>query len=194
MIYLPKRQKCFVLIPKNASESLRELFKDREDMVRIKIDNNDHVDVNTAINAGIVHLDTKFIGIVRNPFERQLSLYLYRQRDKRYTEKLSVEDFRSKIITGCIKDHPWQMQLQCTYMEYNGTNVGKWYRYENAAQSCAEYGVLPQINKSSNRNTKDLVDVFYDADSKKAVETYWQRDFELYESVKNANRTSGYRN
>jgi hypothetical protein len=103
MIYLPKENKCFVMIPKNASSSARDLFKNNQDAVRVKVDDLDHINVQTVIDHGLLTTDVKFYGVIRDPFERQLSLYLYRQRQQRYDTELSIEDFPPENLQGVSK-------------------------------------------------------------------------------------------
>jgi hypothetical protein len=77
-------------------------------------------------------------------------------------------------------------------MKYNGEDIGTWCAYEHVDELFAPYGMLPAINKSSSKNTTDLLHVFYDSHTRRAVEDYWAEDFTLHERVKNENRSSGH--
>ena len=50
-----------------------------------------------------------------------------------------------------------------------------------------EFGVLSTDNASLNTNTlntKELVDAFYDSKTLRKVSDYWEKDLELYYSLK----------
>lgn len=181
MLYLRNICTAFVLIPKNASTSIRESLNGE-----ILTGPNDvqHIGISTAIENGLLTINNRFIGVIRNPIERQLSMYLYRQRQKRYSEKLSIEDFRNKIKLGAINDHLWQMQLQSSFMEYNKEIIGELWLYEEVNERFKEFGTLKVKNKSFSGNTKDFIDIFYDKPTLKAVESYWRKDIELYNALR----------
>lgn len=205
MIWLKKHRLVFVKIPKNASEAIAaylQTYAEPDDVFTLdngfyaNIDEphrtHAHMDMKYVLENRLADCNNTFLGVVRNPYERLLSLYLYRHRQRRYDTALSVDDFRLKAKGGYIQDHPWHMQLQSTFL--NGTN-GMYICYDNLryhiqliARDCGfAKDILPVVNKSVNGlNTRDLVDIFYDDVTRKAVHKYWQSDFDLYNEIRNA--------
>jgi hypothetical protein len=208
---------AFVLIPKNASTSIRAFYGvplTPEKIVESKVAGislnetvqsfnfgrakilttneyekdkfSEHVNIRTILNTNTLNKDTRIISVIRNPIERQLSLYMFRHKYKKYNTKISVEDFRKRIADGFLLDRsPWQMKLQ-TWFTYHNDKIVEYWKYEDVNQKFLEFGTLDSVNCSFNHNlkkTSDLVDIFYDQHSKLAVQKYWKRDFELYESI-----------
>ena len=214
MIYIKRKNFVFIKIPKNSSSSITKLAIDKllhhEDacsafqqqavnMVEPH-GSHSHMDLQYIIDNNLATLSNNFYAIVRNPIERQLSLYLYRTRQKRINNPC-VTDFRQQLLKGYITDHSWQMQLQSSYTTYNNIDYGTWFAYEQLPAFIAHLEclfetrlTLPMLNRSSVVSTSSLVDSFYTPQLKKIVSDYWANDIQLYENVKNANRTSGYRN
>lgn len=207
MIWLKKHKIVFVKIPKNASEAIaHHLFQyasSSEDVftydngISQNIDlhhaKHCHMDVDYILKHNLATIDNRFIAVIRDPIERLLSLYLYRCRQNRYGIKSSPEDFRYRAQRGFIQDHAWQTQLQSTFLI--GAKDKQYWFYEDLNHSMSslarecEFSDVPiiTINKSvQGINTKDLIDVFYDSITIKAVHKYWEEDFVLYEEVRNA--------
>jgi hypothetical protein len=206
---------AFLLVPKNASTSIRAFYHITEaDINQAKLTpkyinkeisyftfNNTkllctnrysrirssvHVDLNSIMGTGIIHFKCRVIAIIRNPLERQLSLYFYRHRQKKYNTKISIEDFRSSIADGVLEGlYMWQEQSQYSFTEHSEKKVEYW-KYEDINQKFLEFGQLQKHNTSfsiDKLSTADLVNTFYDQKSKDAVKRYWKKDFELYESI-----------
>ena len=193
----------FVKIPKTATEAMAaylQPYANDEDVFShdngFDLNLNDphrthsHMDMNYILKHGLATRDNRFVGVIRNPYERLLSLYLYRQRQRRYDSKLSVEDFRHRARSGFIEDHVWHMQLQSTFLDN-----GEYWCYDNlhshVKKMAREFNfyndVLPFVNRSTVKyDTRDLIDTFYDNATRTAVNKYWERDIELYNEVKNA--------
>ena len=179
MIYLPEENKAFVLVPKNCSYSIRELFKHHPTAIYAYNGDMEHVGVQEALDLKLCSQSTSFIGIVRCPWERQLSLYLHRHRKKRYDQPCSPTHFRQLAASGCIQDYPYQMRLQRDYLTYNGELRAEAVAYEVANQLFNSYGTLGHLNRSSKHTTSTLIEKFYDDVTREAVAHYWAPDFKL---------------
>lgn len=213
MIYIKRLNFCFIRIPKNASSAVMHyLYQNAcdpaEDMItqgiteypaRISFINcprleHSHVDAQFVIDRLKVPLDTKFVGVIRNPLEKQLSLYLFRIVNNVYGNvKPSPEHFRSLLNDGELKDDAsFQTQHQHTFLQYNGQAIGEWWLYENIGNHLStflnEYNIVETIPmqklNASPGNKKDLINIFYDTDSKSRAIKAFAKDIELYESIK----------
>lgn len=211
MIYIKRFNFCFIRIPKNASSSimlfLYENMCTEEDMISrmFEWDNtkykkiyykncpmlpHSHIDSNYLITNSIVKSDASFYGVVREPLERTLSLYLYRIRDGVYGNiPPSPEHFQSLFVNGVFQDTPQQMQAQSTFLPDTGT----YWLYDNVETNlkdlCYNYGIdikssLKILNKSPG-DTKKLIKYFYSSTLIDKVQTAYMQDFLLYEKLKN---------
>jgi hypothetical protein len=198
MIYIKRHNLVFIRVPKTASTSIAHHIINNlvcEDDLNLawrvsysKI-NNSHMTAKFAIDNNLVPANAHFIGVIREPLERLLSLYFARYGEGRYQEKLSVENFRIKASRGFIDDHPHQMRLQSNFLEAGD----KWWLYDNLEHHIKLFnkkynidGALEKHNQSIVKyKTKDLIYKFYDTKTREAVLNYWQKDVELYERLKN---------
>lgn len=212
MIYVKRLNFCFIRVPKNASSTImhylyQNVCDQKEDIItrgftdypaRILCINcprleHSHIDTQFAIDKLKILPDARFVGVIRNPLERQLSLYMFRILKNIYGAKPSPEHFRSMLDNGELKDdQPWQTQHQHTFLEYDGNTIGEWWSYDNVDQHLSEFmkehGIvervpLQKLNASPGTKT-DLIDIFYDADSKARAMKAFAKDIELYEKVK----------
>lgn len=202
MIWLKRYNTVFLKIPKNASEAiahhLQTYMYAPEDIytydngfgqnLLAPHDTHCHMDVKYILSNNLATADNTFIGIIRHPVERLLSLYLYRHRQKRYDTKISVEDFRTRTREGFIIDHPWHMQPQHSFLM--GANKKVFWSYDYLPQHLLKFSgqqTFSVVNKSiPTKNTKDLINVFYDDATLKAVHKYWEMDIDLYYGVLDA--------
>jgi len=213
MIWLKQHKIVFVKIPKNASEAIaHHLFTYASSPEDVFTHDNgvqqnltaphvthSHMDVAYILEHDLATVENRFIGVIRNPTERLLSLYLYRCRQNRYETKASPEDFRKRAQRGFIQDHMWQMQLQSTFLI--GAEHKDYWLYDNLnahmSSLAREYQFpdvpLMTINKSvQGVNTKDMISTFYDTTTLRAVHKYWEEDFALYDEVRNAKTRLDY--
>lgn len=151
-----------------------------------------HVDSTYVIEHNIVPSDAHFICVIREPLERQLSLYLYRIRDGIYPVRIpSPEHFRSLFIDGRLKDSTQQMQPQSTFINKQLSHT--YWLYDNVEKHLIDFCVTNNIEITSplqvmNRspgNTKKLVDIFYTEELKNQVREAYEEDFILYNKVLN---------
>lgn len=222
MIHLKRYKWIYINVPKTGSESMRKFILENrllqpEDQfskyntplgiktqnIPSEHQNHSHMDVNYIRKHGISNLvDKRIVGVIRDPIERLLSLYFYRIRGRRY-ENPGIADFRQRAASGIIKDYKNQMQLQHTFLELDGVNIGEWWCYDFLEKHIQHdlieyYGMkellpIPHENRSVEEGrTKDFIDQFYDEDTRHAVETYWKKDIDLYERTYDAYRSRGY--
>jgi hypothetical protein len=213
MIYINRFNLCFIRIPKNASSSVMDYIYselcDETDRVSRAFEWDDsqyhkvyhvnmpplphsHVDARYAIENGIAPASANFYGIVRQPFERQLSLYLYRQLGGRYKTPPSIEEFRRKLVDGVLQDKPQQMQPQHTFLEYSEPIDANWWVLDNISEHLREFSNtyggnihnFKHLNRSPGQKN-ELVDLFYTPQLKQAVTRAYEKDFELYERTCN---------
>ena len=210
MIYVKRFNLCYIRVPKNASSSVMHYFYhnicDKEnDMITHGILNypekvsfinvpkleHSHVDAQFAIDKLKVPTNARFIGIIRHPLEKQISLYMFRVKRGVYTE-LSPEHFRSLLTNGELSDHRyWQKQHQHTYLEYNGSRLGEWWSYDKLNMHLEslmnELGLeettpLQTLN-STPGDKRDMINMFYDTKTRMEAEAAFAKDIELYEEV-----------
>jgi hypothetical protein len=152
-----------------------------------------HVDVQFAIDELKIPIDSKFVGVIRNPLEKQLSLYMFRILKNIYGVKPSPEHFRSMLDNGeLIDNRPWQTQHQHTFLEYNGNGIGEWWLYDkiddHLSEFMKEHDITERVSlqklNASPGTKKDLINVFYDADTKMQAAKAFAKDIEIYEKVK----------
>jgi hypothetical protein len=212
MIYIKRLNFCFIRVPKNASSTIMHyLYQNacdqKKDIIthgfteypeRISFINcprleHSHIDAQFAIDKLNIPLDSKFVGVIRNPLEKQLSLYMFRILNNIYGVKPSPEHFRSMLDNGELKDtRPWQIQHQHTFLKYNENNIGTWWLYDNIDdhlfEFMKEYDIteripLQKLNASPGIK-KNLIDIFYDSDTKAQAMKAFKKDIELYEKAK----------
>ena len=209
MIYIKRFNLCFIRIPKNASSSAMHFIYhnmcEDEDVVSRMYEWNDdkieklyykncpvlphsHIDSKYVVEQGIVPESAHFIGVIREPLERVLSLYLYRIRDGQYGPILpSPKHFRSQFADGVFNDTPQQTQPQHTFLPSNG----EFWLYENINDHlldlCSRYGVevkepLLRLNKSPG-DTKQLIKHFFTPELIESIQHKYAEDFELYKRL-----------
>lgn len=230
MIYIKRLDTCFLRIPKSGSQSLQVFLQDNvidvlNDVIARPIDvikdnpqsyddvNINFVPVNTNIHFETAHVtaqfvidkglctpDTKFIGLVRNPFEKQISHYTYRVAQNIFQPPKSGDDFilnfRNAIKTGMIAAEQGQHHLmkQVDYFKYNGKlldTAEPWLLDDLPIcldNFCKRYNIeikipLRHINKTAG-DKKYLVDVLYTDELKQKVYDLYKEDFELHNNLK----------
>ena len=129
------------------------------------------------------------ITIIRNPYDRQLSLYFFLKRG----QTKSVEEFRSIMSEGYYSTDPNNKILQTEYPKLNGEDLGTWWLYENLNTHIQEFRTAknkpirnPMKKHKSSWKPKDpaLIDEYYDQATKDAVQRYFEADFEKYNELK----------
>lgn len=180
MIYLSNINTLFISVPKNASTSFSALLKPQADIY-----SNEHLTLSEIEQRFDIPANASIIAIIRDPFERLLSLYLYRIRQKRYDVLIpSPEDFKKRVIAGngTLIDHIWQMRLQTEYMP---KDRGIWWSYKNINKlaNILSTSVLPWENKSTSVPYDLLIHKFYDNEIRDLVSCRYQPDIDLYREI-----------
>lgn len=151
-----------------------------------------HLTLNEIINEGVITeadaRSKKIIGVIRNPLERQLSLYFFLNRQS--AGAATVSQFRSIMQKGFYESDGSNHILQTDYLKIGDESVGEFWNYDklddHVAQFISEYGqpMFPLKSFKSNFKPKniDLINEYYDASTRKAVEEYFAKDFEAYEN------------
>jgi hypothetical protein len=223
MIYIKRFNLCFVEIPKTASQSIRSAF------FKSVVDWNE--DTISGLSSGDIHKihsnsryiirnnlapsNAKFIGVIREPLERQLSAYIYcwwehhtankeRYRHYRIDNRPNPNHFLeiyTKEPRNDGRPYFWEFmgkagsESQSSYIN-PGLNHEFWLyddletHFENFKQ---EYDIDPTsklevINKSSKDpevTTKSLIDKFYNDELKDIMKRIYADDFKLYDELKN---------
>ena len=210
MIYIKRYNLCYIRVPKNASSSVMQYlyhnvcdkendlithgildYPNKVSFINLPKLEHSHVDVQFAIDELGVPKNARFIGIIRHPLEKQISLYIFRVK-RGYYKELSVDHFRSLLVNGELEDYRyWQTQHQHTYLEYNGQQIGEWWSYDHVQDhlkllmnelQLKEKFPLQKLN-STPGDKKKLIEVFYDDKSKLEAEKAFAKDIELYERI-----------
>jgi hypothetical protein len=221
MIYIKRFNLCFVEIPKTASQSIRHaFFKNVVDWNEDSISGLYSADVHKIhsnsryiIRNNLAPRNAKFIGVIREPLERQLSAYLYcwwRHKgegtykpyriDDRPNPKHFLEIYTKESLNNG-RPYFWEFmgktgsESQSSYIN-PGLNHEFWLyddletHFEEFKQ---EYNIdsnckLQVINKSSINpeiTTKSLIDKFYTDELKDVMKKHYADDFKLYNELKN---------
>ncbi len=217
MIYVKRFNLCFILIPKTASKAIRnfiveEMCDPNEDFFNDGIDMHEmHYNSRYIIRNKLAPSNAKFIGVIREPLERQLSAYIFSWKRLLYygyiKEPLepSLEHFKKIYQSGVEPDgrskflefmNKMGSESQSSYIN-RGLNHEFWL-YENLEDHIEdfkkEYNLSPDaFLKKINTNhedetitTKSLIDKFYDDELKDIMKKQYADDFKLYNELKNA--------
>lgn len=216
MVISDKNQFIFIRIPKNASTSLATFFvqnycgpQDKWSAIGDSgIPNSNipdsviskyrdqyrfiHLTLNEIIQEGLITSEQakekRIIGVIRNPLERQLSLYFFKNRHNK--NRCNPIEFRKIMQKGFYEEDGSNHILQTDYLKTDNENVGTYWKYPNLndhiAEFIEEYGIPnhPIQSYKSQFKPKDenLISEYYDPATRKAVEKYFAKDFEEYEN------------
>lgn len=214
----------FLRIPKNASTSLATFFvKNYCDGSDIYTGINDsktkaqnvpnevieknrkqyhmiHMTLQELIDENLVSRDRakqmEIIGVLRNPLERQLSLFFFKKN--RYSSH-SPREFREAYSQGMSKDDINNQIRQVDYLKIDGEPVGNFWAYEDIQSKLddfvSRYGVdikhPLQTYKSQFKPTdhEKLIEDYYDDYTRDKVLEYYKDDWELYQEISSKNKT-----
>ena len=151
-----------------------------------------HLTLSEIIQEGLISEEDarkkKVIGVIRNPLERQLSLYFFKNRSM--SHRISVENFKRETAKGFIESDGSNHILQSDYLKIGDENVGEFWKYDNLdyhiEQFIEQHGKpefpIKQFKSNIKPKNDNLINEYYDAATRKAVEEYFAKDFELYEN------------
>jgi hypothetical protein len=217
MIYVKRLNLCFIEIPKTASKAIRnfiveEMANPIEDVFNDGINMHEtHYNSRYIIRNKLAPSNAKFIGVIREPLERQLSAYIFSWRRLLHYGYIkepiepSLEHFKEIYQTSVRPDgRPgfWEFmnkmgsESQSSYIN-RGLNHEFWL-YENLENHIEdfkkEYNIRPDAflkkinitNEDETVTTKSLIDKFYDDELKDIMKKQYADDFKLYNELKNA--------
>lgn len=222
MVICEKHNFIFLRIPKNASTSLATFFikgyTDKHDIytgvgdagiksknVPEKVLNKYregyrfiHLTLQELVDNNLVSeeklQDKRCIGVIREPLDRQLSLYFFKRRSR--PGSASPAEFREMFSRGFCAGDTNNQFLQTDYLTVNGQNYGEYWLYDDLTSRLNMFIKetppdrlidLPTY-KSKMRKTLDkeeLIEQYYDQKTLDAVKKYYEKDFELYGQLKN---------
>lgn len=160
-----------------------------------------HLTLQEIVDSGVVDaefaMNAKTIAVLRNPLERQLSLFFFLSKEFKKFDT-SIKSFRKEFSNGCHITDPSNAITQYDYCVLNGKNLGTYWLYENINEKLDSFVQENNIkvknglqqyksNYRSRKDTDNLIKEYYDEATRRAVENYYSKDFELYESLKNEN-------
>lgn len=216
MVISDKNQFIYIRIPKNASTSLATFFvqnycgpEDKWSSIgdagipTVNIPQNVidkhreqyrfiHLTLNEIVQEGLITPDEvrlkKVIGVIRNPLERQLSLYFFKNRNHR--NRCRPNEFQTLMRKGFYEEDGSNHILQTEYLKLGDENVGEYWKYDNLdkhlEQFIEHYGEpkhpIQSFKSQFKPKNKDLINEYYDSSTRKAVEEYFAKDFEEYEN------------
>ena len=213
MVISKKNNFIYLRIPKNASSSLAEFFiRNFCDSNDVYTEINDcgilsnnvsrnliskysyqyrfiHLTLQELINNNVVSkeyaMNSRNICVIRNPFERQLSLYFFLRRGR----PTSVADFRESFKFGRHVGDISNSLLQTSYSEIDGQDFGDWWVYDNLTEYkdkfLTDHGKENTIDLKYFKNIykpkkADLINEYFDETTKNAVRKYYEKDFAKY--------------
>ena len=223
MVISEKYKTVFLRIPKNASTSLATFFIENcaspndkyTGIGDAKINTQNipnhiitkykeqyrfiHLTLNELILENIISeqsaREKRVIGVLRDPIERQLSLFFYKHRTAK--SLATPEKFRSEFRSGYHATDKSNHILQTDYTKIGEEQRGEFWLYDNLECHLNNYVKENNIEvksdlKSFKSNFKprneNLIQEYYDTKTMDAVKEYYARDIELHEELKNENR------
>ena len=222
MVYSHKQNLLFLRLPKNASTSLATWFIqnccDHKDVWTglhdSKIPPNNfpdsvlkkykdgfrkvHLTLNELVDEAVISrekvMDSKIIGVVRNPYHRQLSLFFFKTRGR--PQERTVENFRNLFENGYHDSDMNNRIVQSNYFKLGddfSPNADPW-RYEDIDKRLKDFIKTREIKNThplkkykSSYKPKDMESLeiqYYDEATREAVYNYYKQDFELLERLK----------
>ena len=208
----------FLRIPKNASTSLATFFVDNcctpndkwtgigdANVTTNNIDNSIvqkyrkqyrfiHLTLQEIVDNQIISkekaLGLDVIGVIRNPLERQLSLFFFKQRNSYDKSPIT---FRNMLKDGVMCEDGSNHIRQTDYLKLDGKHQGTWWLYDRLDEHLSEYVssnniiVKKELNTFKSKYTIDrrdkLIDEYYDDDTRKDVLKYYKEDYDIWQKL-----------
>lgn len=147
-----------------------------------------HLTLNELVDNNVIPYEVakerRIIGVVRNPYHRQLSLFFFKSRS---TDK-SPAKFREEFRNGCHDTDKNNQILQSDYFKLGdewAPNADPWL-YDEIDTRLRGLGIKethPLRTYKSNRKPKDMESLereYYDEKTRAAVYEYYKEDFKLF--------------
>lgn len=134
------------------------------------------------------------IGIIRNPLERQLSLYFWLCRNRKSVH--DVNSFRKQFSKGKHESDSNNQFTQVDYLKVNGELCDNtiFWKYDDLEQLVRQFvrsknpdykTEIPrhkaEVSPDEDRNK--LIDKYYDDETRAAVLDYYSEDFRIYNTL-----------
>jgi hypothetical protein len=188
MIRMPNLRVSIVLIPKTGTTSVKNYILNN--CINCLEHPRTHITKNQSIDEKFSSADDRFIAVVRDPLELQLSRYFYRSRTGKI-EDHSPEDFKKRLKKG---------EGLLTGGEYYELAPQHWFVddidwlvpfpemetfYSKFIEICgfSERQPFKILNSSNSIATRALMIYYYDAETKELAEHYHRQDIELYKKA-----------
>lgn len=202
--WIQTKNTLFIWIPKTAGTSIFRHFESAVRMKRIleyedakKSFNNrgsvtfGHLSIDQLLKDGVIDNNyynncIKFT-VVRNPYDRFISLYFYLKQERKIPSWYSISDFRSRIIDGIEPvglynvDGMSQANPQTKWLI--NIDVDVQIRFENLRADFAAFAremnlknlTLPHLNRSISRKYSEIK---LDTRTIEFINTYYKVDFQ----------------
>lgn len=154
-----------------------------------------HLTPMEMVDGGILTIDQlrsmKIINIIREPFERQLSLFMFRMKEAGgVKEPYHLKKyFREEFKNGFHETDGSSKFRQYDYGVVDGEHVAECWLYEDFPKQIEKFCLercIPnwplRYDKSSNIKQYDMS--YYDDATYEAVANYYAKDIELYNKLK----------
>ena len=223
MIYLKRHRFLYIEVPKAGSTSLSHFFINNAcndddvysgdwssgadqtchniELIHCKVG---HKDLNYIIDHNILSEQevraSRVVGIIREPFERLLSCFFAKIKQRELRVLPTKEEFKRNLIEGdgrIIARREWLRKQQADFMQINGENIGEWILFERLDNFIKDVIIDYDIkvtnpfehrNKGLSVDYRKLIDTWYDNELLDLVHKNNQDDFEIYERTKNEYR------
>lgn len=213
MVICHRHNFIFLRIPKNASTSLATWFvqnccDDHDTYTQINDSHTKnrnipddvikkhksqyhfiHMTLQEIVDDGVTSFEDamrkEIIGVFRNPFHRQLSLFFFLSGDK------SPDVFRHIFRDGCHESDPSNKITQSDYISLNGSivnNVRIWnydtlgvelYDFKNKKHIEEKFPLNTYKSNKKPMDMNSLESVYYDDRTREAVREYYKEDFRI---------------
>ena len=216
-MYISRKYKIiFIRIPKTACSSITEfLIKNISDSEAIHSGVDDskikstlisqpikkpvmsnkyvHYTLQDIVDDGFVKAEEleqyKIFGVLRNPVDRQKSMYWFRKKWSRATPG-SLEDYKNITIDNCtMKASPATGIEQVSFMKYNNILHGTFWLFENIDKELNNllndlgFSIKHELpkHKSGNRKKNEFE---FDEEVMKSLKAHYNNDFMMYHKLK----------
>lgn len=151
-----------------------------------------HLTLNELIDNDVIPLEVakkrRIVGVVRNPYHRQLSLFFF----KSGSPNKSPAQFREEFRNGYHETDGSNHILQSDYFKIGdemAPNADPW-QYEYISQNLEKFISKNNITETnqlqsfkSNRKPKQMIELekeYYDEKTREAVYQYYKKDFDVF--------------